>query len=51
MAGEDLSVVLMDLEMPATNGITCVRKIRRLGREGSIRGHAPIVAVTANVRS
>lgn len=51
MCGEDLSVVLMDLKMPPTNGISCARRIRRLEREGSVRGHVPIIAIAATVRS
>jgi CheY-like chemotaxis protein len=48
--GERLSVVLMDLEMPVMDGITCVKRIRELQRMGSIRGHVPVIAVTANAR-
>jgi signal transduction histidine kinase/CheY-like chemotaxis protein len=48
--GEKLSVVLMDLEMPIMDGITCVKKIRELQAEGVIRGHVPVIAVTANAR-
>ncbi|KAF5967654.1 sensory transduction histidine kinase [Fusarium coicis] len=48
--GSDLSVVLMDLEMPNMDGYQCVREIRRLEREGLIREHVPVIAVTANVR-
>ncbi|KAG5806216.1 hypothetical protein H9Q74_011908 [Fusarium xylarioides] len=48
--GSDLSVVLMDLEMPNMDGYQCVREIRRLGREGLIKEHVPVIAVTANVR-
>lgn len=49
--GKELSVVLMDLEMPVTDGLTCVRKIREMEGEGLIHGHLPIIAVTANARS
>jgi CheY-like chemotaxis protein len=49
--GQELSVVLMDLEMPVMDGLTCVRKIRELQREGSIVRHIPVIAVTANARS
>ncbi|KAE9364382.1 hypothetical protein N431DRAFT_354787 [Stipitochalara longipes BDJ] len=47
---ESLSVVLMDLEMPVMDGITCVKRIRELQRIGLIRGHVPVIAVTANAR-
>ncbi|SLM36137.1 hsp90-like protein [Lasallia pustulata] len=49
--GSDLSVILMDLEMPVMDGLTCARKIRELQREGKIVRHVPIIAVTANARS
>ncbi|CZR56780.1 related to sensory transduction histidine kinase [Phialocephala subalpina] len=48
--GEKLSVILMDLEMPVMDGIECVKTIRTLQEEGRIRGHVPIIAVTANAR-
>jgi len=48
--GKDLSVILMDLEMPIMDGLTCVRKIRSMEAEGLIRGRIPIMAVTANAR-
>jgi len=46
-----LGVVLMDQEMPVMDGLTCTRRIRELEREGKIRVHVPIIAVTANARS
>ncbi|KAI0015865.1 hypothetical protein F4780DRAFT_39323 [Xylariomycetidae sp. FL0641] len=49
-AGDDISVVLMDLEMPVMDGMTCARKIRELERDGTIVGHVPIIAVTAYAR-
>ena len=48
--GHQLSVILMDLEMPNMDGLTCVRVIRSMEQEGKIRGHIPVIAVTANVR-
>jgi CheY-like chemotaxis protein len=50
-AAEKLSLVLMDWEMPVMNGLTCVREIRKLQKEGTVQGHVPVIAVTANVRS
>ena len=47
---EQLHVVLLDLEMPVMDGITCVKRIRELQKEGRIRGHVPVIAVTANAR-
>jgi CheY-like chemotaxis protein len=48
--GERLHVVLMDLEMPVMDGITCVKRIRELQATGKIKGHVPVIAVTANAR-
>ncbi|KAI9824621.1 MAG: hypothetical protein M1832_001711 [Thelocarpon impressellum] len=47
---EPLCVVLMDLEMPVMDGLTCTRKIREMQATGEISRHVPIVAVTANAR-
>nr|OQO05215.1 hypothetical protein B0A51_18143 [Rachicladosporium sp. CCFEE 5018] len=47
----ELGVVLMDQEMPVMDGLTCTRRIREMEREGKLRGHVPIIAVTANARS
>lgn len=46
-----LSVILMDLEMPVMDGLTCVRLIRKFQSEGKVVGHVPVIAVTANARS
>jgi CheY-like chemotaxis protein len=32
------------------DGLTCVRRIRELQKEGVVKGHVPVIAVTANVR-
>lgn len=48
--GEILHVVLMDLEMPVMDGLTCVRRIREYQAQGMIRQHVPVLAVTANAR-
>ncbi|KAL2210388.1 hypothetical protein CC79DRAFT_1269338 [Sarocladium strictum] len=48
--GVDISVILMDLEMPVMDGMTCARRIRELEREGTINAHIPIIAVTAYAR-
>ncbi|KAI1436789.1 hypothetical protein GGR50DRAFT_170129 [Xylaria sp. CBS 124048] len=49
-SGYDISVILMDLEMPVMDGMTCTRRIRELEREGTIVSHIPIIAVTAYAR-
>ena len=36
--------------MPIMDGITCVKRIRELEKEGAVEGHVPIIAVTANAR-
>nr|POE80033.1 hybrid signal transduction histidine kinase k [Quercus suber] len=48
--GLELGVVLMDQEMPVMDGLTCTRRIRELERQGLIKCHVPIIAVTANAR-
>lgn len=47
----DLGVILMDLEMPVMDGLTCAREIRKAQKLGMILRHVPIIAVTANARS
>ncbi|KAL2198912.1 hypothetical protein P885DRAFT_30977 [Corynascus similis CBS 632.67] len=49
-SNRNISVILMDLEMPVMDGISCTREIRRLEREGAITQHIPIIAVTAYAR-
>lgn len=46
----ELSIILMDLEMPVMDGLACARRIRDLEREGKVVGPVPIIAVTANTR-
>ena len=46
-----LDLVLMDIEMPIMDGLTATRKIRELQAEGIIKGHVPIIAVSANARA
>lgn len=46
----DVSIILMDLEMPIMDGVTCARRIRELETLGVITSRLPIIAVTAYVR-
>ncbi|KAI1392243.1 uncharacterized protein F4822DRAFT_390172 [Hypoxylon trugodes] len=46
-----LSLILMDIEMPVQDGLTCTRKIRELEQSGHFKGpRIPIIAVSANAR-
>ncbi|KAI6780619.1 Hybrid signal transduction histidine kinase K-like protein [Emericellopsis cladophorae] len=49
-----INVVLMDVEMPVQDGLTCTRHIRELEAQGEVLcasgGRVPIIAVTANAR-
>lgn len=47
---QNLTVVLMDIEMPVMDGLTCVRKIRELEREGELVERTKVIAITANAR-
>lgn len=49
--GIEISVVLMDQEMPVMDGLTCTKEIRKLEAKGDVTSHVPIIAVTANARS
>ncbi|KAK5746201.1 hypothetical protein LTR17_000935 [Elasticomyces elasticus] len=49
-ASTPLSVILLDLEMPTMDGLTCIRHIRERQVEGRIKRHVPVIAVTANAR-
>ena len=35
--------------MPVMNGFECTRRIRELEKTGILKGHLPIIALTANV--
>jgi PAS domain S-box-containing protein len=46
-----LSMILMDIEMPIQDGLTCTRHIRQMEQQGLISGgRIPIIAVSANAR-
>lgn len=47
-----LSVILMDIEMPIQDGLTCTRHIREMEAQGRIAGgRIPIIACSANARA
>ena len=48
--GKSISVILMDVEMPVMDGLTCARRVRELQECGKLVRHVPIIAVTANAR-
>ncbi|KAF1918477.1 aerobic respiration control sensor protein arcB [Ampelomyces quisqualis] len=48
--GSPLSLILMDLEMPEMDGLTCCKRIREMQTTGELIAHVPVIAVTANVR-
>lgn len=50
-SGKELTLILMDVEMPVMGGLECVANIRQLQKEDVVRGYIPVIAVTANVRS
>jgi CheY-like chemotaxis protein len=45
-----LSVILLDVEMPVMDGLTCARRIREHERAKEIVRHVPIIGITANAR-
>jgi signal transduction histidine kinase/CheY-like chemotaxis protein len=48
---QDLSMVLLDWEMPIMDGISCIRRVREMEKNGIFKGHVPVIGVTANARS
>ena len=46
-----LSIILLDVEMPIMDGLTCARKIRELEKLREITKHVPICGITANART
>lgn len=46
-----LSMILLDIEMPIMDGLTCIRRIRALELAGELSGHVPVIAITANARN
>lgn len=51
-SGFPVSLILMDIEMPIQDGLTCTRNIRALEEAGRLGGgRIPIIAVSANARA
>lgn len=46
----ELHVILLDWEMPIMNGLECVKHIRQMEVDGTLKGRVPVIGVTANVR-
>ena len=46
-----LSIVLLDVEMPVMDGLTCARRVRELEKMQVITKHVPICGITANART
>ncbi|THY50075.1 hypothetical protein D6C99_04920 [Aureobasidium pullulans] len=46
-----LDIILLDIEMPVMDGLTCIRKIRTMEDEGFFKRRLPVIAVTANARN
>lgn len=42
-----LSVMLLDLEMPVMDGLTCIKHVRELEATGELTGHVPTIAVVS----
>jgi CheY-like chemotaxis protein len=49
-AQKELHVILMDTEMPVMDGLTAAKRIREMQGSGELRGHVPILSVSANAR-
>jgi CheY-like chemotaxis protein len=46
----EIECILMDVEMPVLDGLTCTSQIRELQRRGLLQHHIGIIAITANAR-
>lgn len=48
--GTRIDICLCDIEMPVCNGLDCVRKVRQLESDGTLRERLPFIACSANAR-
>lgn len=48
---EQVSALTLCQEMPYVDGLTCIRHLRRMEKNGEFRDHLPVIAVTANARN
>ncbi|KAM0706698.1 hypothetical protein Q7P35_006027 [Cladosporium inversicolor] len=46
-----LDLVLCDVEMPIMGGLEFMRTVREMEIQGTLKGHLPVIAVTANARA
>ena len=46
----EISIVLLDNEMPVLDGLSAIKRVRELERLGIFVSHVPVIAITANVR-
>lgn len=49
--GRPLDIVLCDVEMPIMNGLEFIKTVRAMEDKGTLHGHLPVIAVTANARA
>lgn len=49
--GAQLDVVLCDVEMPVMDGLKFMKTVREKEAQGTLKGHLPVIAVTANARA
>jgi CheY-like chemotaxis protein len=46
-SAKSLSVMLLDLEMPVMDGLTCIKHVRDMESVGELTGHIPTIAVVS----